>query len=77
MCINIYIYMLICVCVPLYLHFHRMTQVGTEKMAADLQHATRHSLLRPYIEEVLIVLLKGMSDDVSSCRDTAFKAGLH
>ena len=29
---------------------------------------------RPYIEEVLIMLLKGMSDDVSSCRDTAFKA---
>lgn len=32
------------------------------------------STFEPYIEEVLIMLLKGMSDDVSSCRDTAFKA---
>lgn len=31
-------------------------------------------MARPYIEEVLQMLLKGMSDDVSSCRDTAFKA---
>ncbi|CAK9099082.1 Protein ILITYHIA [Durusdinium trenchii] len=32
------------------------------------------STFEPYIEEVLNMLLKGMGDDVSSVRDTAFKA---